>query len=139
MPPVAASDIVGKQVRRREPKAVRGCVLAAASAAFLASGCDAAGPNPHLRSFACDRGFKAADWAREATREMTAQSIDRCGWFEGKSRGETMRLLGKPDDGGGRHLSWLTGYDDSWIGTYSYLNISFADGRIRDVEATWGE
>ena len=80
-----------------------------------------------------------ADWAREATREMTAQSIDRCGWFEGMSRGKTMRLLGNPDDGGGRHLSWLTGYDDSWIGTYSYLNISFADGRVRDVVATWGE
>ncbi len=72
---------------------------------------------------------------------MTAQSIDRCGWFEGKSRRETMRLLGDPDDGSrrDRHVSWLTGYDDSWIGTYSYLNIGFANGRIRYVEASWGE
>jgi hypothetical protein len=49
-----------------------------------------------------------------------------------------MRLLGEPDDGGGAAVSYLTGYDDSWIGTYSYLDLSFADGRVRDVEATWG-
>jgi hypothetical protein len=128
-----------EQVRRLEQKAVRSYVLAAASAAFIMSGCDAAGPNPHLRAFACDRGFRAADWGSEATREMTAQSIDQCGWLEGKSRRETMRLLGEPDDGGGRHVSWLTGYDDAWIGTYSYLNIGFADGRIRYVESSWGE
>ena len=128
-------------MRYLEQNVVRRYVLSAASAALFISGCDVGGPNPHLRAFSCDRGFRAADWANEATREMTAQSIDQCGWFEGKSRRETMRLLGDPADGarGDRHVSWLTGYDDSWIGTYSYLNIGFANGRIRYVEASWGE
>jgi hypothetical protein len=70
---------------------------------------------------------------------MTAQSIDQCGWFDGKTRRATIRLLGKPDDGGGRSVSYLTGYDDAGFGTYSYLTITFADSRVRDVIATYGE
>ena len=111
--------------------------LVAAGAAFAVYSWSSA-PNPHLRAFACDRGFRAADWESEATREMTSQSIDQCGWFDGKTRREAMRLLGKPYERDRRYASWSTGYDDAWIGTYSYLDVGFVDGRVRHVEATYG-
>jgi hypothetical protein len=130
--------MLGKAVRPRA-KIVTLCILVSAGAAVWAFGRDEDAPNPHLRAFACERGFKAEDWTNEGTREMTAQSIDQCGWFDEKTRRETFRLLGKPYEGGRRNVSYSTGYDDAGIGTYSYLDIMFANGRVRDVEATYGE
>jgi prepilin-type processing-associated H-X9-DG protein len=130
--------MLGETVRRPD-QTLAVYMLIAASAALWVTACGQDGPNPHLRTFACDRGFRSSDWANESTREMTAQSIDRCGWFDRTTRHETIRLLGKPDDGRSQSVSYLTGYDDEVLGSYSYLNIAFADGRVRDIDATYGE
>lgn len=83
-------------------------------------------------------GTRRYRFARAKWRLKPSTSVDG---LRVRSRRETMRLLGDPDDGSrrDRHVSWLTGYDDSWSGTNSYRNIGFTKGRIRYVEVRWGE
>jgi hypothetical protein len=72
--------------------ALAGCVAAL-------SGCLGLGArSPDEAVFACDRGFRAADWNSSA-RLKTGQSIARCHWLDGWSEARVARALGRRDFG----------------------------------------
>jgi hypothetical protein len=76
-------------------------------------------------TFDCDRGLRATDWRTD--RLMTAQSIAKCDWLDGKSRDQVTKALGAPDKTEGTALSqWNVGKSagsnggGKWVLTLTY-------------------
>ena len=101
---------------------------------FLLAGCGGGPAEEEQSAFPCDRGFRAADWKQQAA--VTARSIEKCRWLNGKTRRQVKALLGDPSETLPNALSYALGGDGRG---HDYLNITLTDQRVSDVIVTSGE
>jgi hypothetical protein len=100
----------------------------------VVAGCGESAAEREQRAYACERGFRAADWRAEPL--MTAQSIARCGWLDGWSERRLVRALGRPHDRHRRYRTWWVDSSAQGLGPHSWALVVEVDGRRVTKAAT---